>query len=150
MSLIPEKDQEQLRELFAGQLESPVRLDFYTRTAPASGESSEECLTCDETHQLLEELVALSDKLELSVHDVSIPGQPAPETGIKELPVIAFSGKNKGTLRFIGAPAGYESSTLLEDLVHVSRGSTALQYHSREVLAGLKAPVHIKVFVTPT
>ena len=149
MPLIPENDQEQLRKLFADQLEYPVRLDFYTREA-APGTSGEECLTCAEIHQLLEELVALSDMLELHVHDVSILGQPAPETGVEDLPVIAFSGKNKGTLRFIGASAGYESSTLLEDLVNVSRGTTGLQYHSREVLAGLTTPVHIKVFVTPT
>lgn len=150
MPLIPEKDQEQLRKLFAAQPESPVRLDFYTREATVPGEPGKECLTCNETRQLLEELVALSDKLELSVHDVAVPGQPAPETGTEELPVIAFAGENKGMLRFIGAPAGYESSTLIEDLVNVSRGTTALQFHSREVLAGLKSPVHIKVFVTPT
>lgn len=150
MPLIPEKDQEQLRTLFADRLENPVRLDFYTREAPAAGVPGKECLTCDETRQLLEELVALSDKLELNVHDLSIPGQPAPETGLEEVPVVVFSGKNKGTLRFIGAPAGYEASTLIEDLVNVSRGTTGLQFHSREVLAGLTAPVHIKVFVTPT
>lgn len=150
MPLIPEKDQEQLRKLFADRLESPVRLDFYTREASTPDAPSNECLSCDETHQLLEELVALSEKLELNVHDVSIPEQTAPETGIEELPVIVLSGKNKGTLRFIGAPAGYEASTLIEDLVNVSRGTTGLQFHSREVLAGLTAPVHIKVFVTPT
>lgn len=150
MPLIPEKDQEQMRKLFAERLEHPVRLDLYTRESPVPGASGNECLTCDETRQLLEELVALSDKLELRVHDVSVPGQTAPETGIEELPVIDFVGKNKGTLRFIGAPAGYEASTLIEDLVNVSRGTTGLQFHSREVLAGLTAPVHIKVFVTPT
>ncbi len=149
MPLIPEKDQEQMRTLFADRLEHPVRLDLYIRTS-AAGAPGQECLTCDETRQLLEELVALSDKLELRVHDLSISGQSAPETGIEEVPVIVFSGQNKGNVRFIGAPAGYEASTLIEDLVNVSRGTTGLQFHSREVLAGLTAPVHIKVFVTPT
>jgi hypothetical protein len=109
-----------------------------------------ECVTCCETQQLLEELTSLSDKLVLDVHDVSIDGEEVREAGIEELPTIVFKGQNKGNLRFIGAPAGYESSTLIEDVIQVSRGTTELQDHSRQVLAGLTTPIHVKVFVMPT
>ncbi len=104
----------------------------------------------DSAHPFLEELTSLSDKLILDVHDVSIEGEEAREAGIEELPTIVFKGRNKGNLRFIGAPAGYESSTPIEDVIQVSRGTTELQDRSRQALASLTTPIHVKVFVTPT
>jgi hypothetical protein len=150
MSFIPESEQEYLRKLFAERLEGNVHLHLYTRDPAAQVAPGKGCITCQETQQLLEELTSLSDKLKLDVHDVSIDEEEARSAGIEELPTIVFKGRNQGTLRFVGIPAGYESSTLVEDVIQVSRGTTELQYHSRQVLAFLTTPIHIKVFVTPT
>ena len=150
MALIAEDDQQYLRDLFAEKLVHDVTLRFYTqRTSPLSV-PSQECETCRDTHQLLEELVALSDKLTLDVHDFYAEREQAAAEGIDEIPAIVLEGQNKGKIRFIGVPAGYEFSTLIEDLIDVSRGTTGLQPLSRETLTGLTGPVHIKVFVTPT
>lgn len=150
MPIIPQEDQEYLRNLFAEKLEHPVRLHFYTQRESPLSVPSQECTTCQQTHQLLDELVALSDKLELAVHDFHKEQSQAKQEGINEIPAIVLEGQNKGTLRFIGVPAGYEFATLIEDLVDVSRGTTSLEMHTREALAKLTEPVHIQVFVTPT
>ncbi len=60
MPFIPESDQEYLRKLFAERLEDDVRLHLYTRDPDAPAASGKECVTCRETHQLLNGL-ALSD-----------------------------------------------------------------------------------------
>ena len=150
MALIAEDDQQYLRDLFAEKLVHDVTIRFYTqRTSPLTV-PSQECETCRDTHQLLEELVALSDKLTLDVHDFYAEREQAAAEGIDEIPAIVLEGQNKGKVRFVGVPAGYEFSTLIEDLIDVSRGTTGLQPVSRETLNGLTDPVHIKVFVTPT
>ncbi len=51
---------------------------------------------------------------------------------------------------FFGVPAGYEFSTLLKDIVQISRGETELAPETREMIKKLSTPVDIKVFVTPT
>jgi len=66
------------------------------------------------------------------------------------VPAVILEGKNAGRVRFFGLPAGYEFATLVEDLVDVSRGETALAGETRRQLAGLPAPVLIRVLVTPT
>ena len=55
-----------------------------------------------------------------------------------------------GLVRFFGLPSGYEFTTLIEDLVDLSKGSTRLSDATRQAVAELPAPVHLQVFVTPT
>ena len=150
MAIIPQEDQDYLRNLFDEKLEQDVTLRFYTMHASPLSVPVQDCETCSDTHELLNELVGLSDKLTLDIHDFYVERDAAAEAGIDEIPAIVLEGQNKGGVRFIGVPAGYEFATLIEDLVDVSRGTTGLAAHSREVLAGLQDPVHIKVFVTPT
>jgi glutaredoxin-like protein len=53
-------------------------------------------------------------------------------------------------VRYFGIPAGYEFSTLVEDLIDVSKGTTKLREKTREILATVDQDLHIQVFVTPT
>ncbi len=150
MPIIPQDDQDYIRDLFAEKFENDVTLRFYTQRESALTVPGQECATCRDTRELLEELVALSDKLTLDSHDFYAEREQAAADGIDEIPAIVLEGGNKGKVRFIGVPAGYEFATLIEDLVDVSRGTTGLELHSRETLKDLTEPVHIKVFVTPT
>jgi len=150
MPIIPQEDQEYIRSLFSEKFVNDVTLRFYTQRESAIVVPGRECETCQDTGQLLDELVALSDKLTLDTHDFYAEREEALAEGISEIPAIVLEGENKGKVHFIGAPAGYEFSTLIEDLIDVSRGTTSLEFHSRETLAALAEPVHIQVFVTPT
>ena len=53
-------------------------------------------------------------------------------------------------VRFLGEPAGYEFSTLVADIVDVSRGRTSLAPATLDAVRAVDTPVHIQVFVTPT
>lgn len=150
MPIIPDEDQKYLRDLFTERLEQDVTLNLYTQRQTGLIVPGQECGTCRETHQLMDELVALSDKLKLEVHDFYAESDEARKQGIQEIPALTLQGQNKGAVRFIGAPAGYEFATLIEDLIDVSRGQTGLQPETTKMLADLTEPIHIQVFVTPT
>jgi hypothetical protein len=47
-------------------------------------------------------------------------------------------------------PAGYEFSSFIEAIKSVSAGESGLAPKTKEALAGLKDPLHLQVFVTPT
>ena len=53
-------------------------------------------------------------------------------------------------MRYFGIPAGYEFSTLVEDLIDVYKCTTNLSDKTREALATVDQDLHIQVFVTPT
>jgi alkyl hydroperoxide reductase subunit AhpF len=150
MPILSPADQEYLRQVFVERLRDPITIQLFTQRVTQISIPGYECATCRETNQLLEEVAALSEKITLEMYDLLQEGAKAREAGVEEIPAIILKGHNKGTLRFIGVPAGYEFATLIEDIIDVSRGTTELSPLSRETLAMLAQPVHIKVFVTPT
>jgi len=147
MPLVSKKDADALRKEFAAQLVNPVKLVMFTQAA--------ECQFCAETRQIVQEVAALSDKIEPVIYDF-VTDKPAAESyGIDKIPAIAILGVKDGKeqdygIRFYGIPSGYEFATIVEDIVAVSRGESGLKAGTQKALADLKVPVHIQVFVTPT
>ncbi len=150
MPILSNADREYLSQVFAERLVDPVKIRLYTQKLAQLSIPGYECMTCRETNELMEEVASLSDKIELEMLDFLQVREQAAREGITEIPAIVLEGKNKGKVRFIGVPAGYEFATLIEDMIDVSRGTTKLQPLSREILGKLARPVHIQVFVTPT
>ena len=148
MSLLNEQIEQQIRQAFES-LTGPVKVVLFTQ-----GENALECEYCVETRQLLEEVSALSDKITLEVHDLVRDAQLAEQYHIDKLPAVAIlSGgaapKDYG-IRLYGVPAGYEFSTLIEDILMVSQQKATLNTRTLDELKKLTRPVNIQVFVTPT
>jgi glutaredoxin-like protein len=147
MPLISAKDSEHLRKEFEEHLLNPVKLMMFSQTF--------ECQFCTETRQIVEEVAALSDKLSVEVCNFVVDKAMADLYGIDKIPAIALLTTVEGQeqdygLRFYGIPSGYEFTSLVADIVAVSRGETALKPKTKEALAKVTEPVHIQVFVTPT
>jgi hypothetical protein len=53
-------------------------------------------------------------------------------------------------LIFTGAPVGTELAALVSAIVVAGRGDSGLAPATRQALAGLRQPVHLEVFTTPT
>jgi len=141
MALIAPKDKETIRDRFkvlAGQ----VKVVNFTQEL--------ECQFCGETRRLLEEIAETSEKISLEVYDFQIDQQIVERYGIDKIPATVIEGTKDYGLRFYGIPAGYETASLIEDIIDVSQGDSGLAHASREKLAGLTKPVHIQVLVTPT
>jgi thioredoxin-like negative regulator of GroEL len=151
MPIIPQADQDYIRQLFAERLTDDVTVELFTqRRSPILVLGAEECQYCEETRQLLEEVAALSDRIELVVHDVKDEPDAMREHGIEQIPAIVFKGKGKGTMRFFGIPAGNEFRNLIDGIVEVGTGESGLAQPTRDALAALAQDVHLRVFVTPT
>jgi glutaredoxin-like protein len=136
----------QIQQAFDG-LEQPVQVLLFT--------SNETCDYCNETKQLLAEVVALNYKIELSVHDIDQEPEMASRYSVTNTPGIVIAAKDpKGVknlgIQFSGIPSGYEFSTLINDILMVSRRDSGLDAKTREYLKSLDRPLHLQVFVTPT
>ena len=142
MPLLQDKDKEVVKARFQEELVNPVRLVNFTQAL--------ECQFCAETHQLVEEVAALSDKIELEVYNFAIDREKVEEYGVDKIPAIAIVGEKDYGVRYYGIPSGYEFSSLIEDIIDVSRGEVELLPATREALAGITEPLHFQVFVTPT
>jgi alkyl hydroperoxide reductase subunit AhpF len=151
MGMISAPDQEFIRTYFEEKLTDDVTVELFTRPRPRLHvPGQEDCLYCEETRQLLEEVAALSERIELVVHDVLEDPAVLAEHGIEQIPAIVYRGRNRGQLRFFGIPAGNEFRNLIDTLVEVGNGESGLSQQTREALAGLEEDVHLQVFVTPT
>lgn len=137
----------QVREAFNKQLRQPVQLLFFGKQT--------DCDYCADTRQLVEEVVELSDKIELKIYDIETDAEIARQYNLDKAPGLAILGKDAGQvtdfgIRFAGIPAGYEFSSLIQSLVMVSGRDSGLKDKTRKVLKDLKQPVHMLVFSTPT
>ncbi len=147
MALISAKDAEHLKREFEEELVNPVKLVMFTQ--------SFECQFCTETRQIVEEVAALSDKVSYEVHDFVDDKEVAEEYGIDKIPAIVVLRSEDGNerdygIRFYGIPSGYEFTSIIEDIMDVSKGESGLQPRSKAAVAELEEPVHFQVFVTPT
>ncbi|MFL5625495.1 MAG: thioredoxin family protein [Ktedonobacteraceae bacterium] len=150
MALISPEDQQTVRELFAQKLQNDIDIIYFTQRESVLPTPAQECETCKDTRELLEEVTALSEKIHLTVKDFVSDEQEAQRMGIERIPAFVLKGRARGVVRFFGIPAGYEFSTLIEDIVDVSQGATKLSEKTREALAKVDQDLHIQVFVTPT
>jgi glutaredoxin-like protein len=141
MPLLDAKTREQVAAELA-DLENPVRLVMFTQTF--------ECQYCGETRQLCEEIADLSDQISVEVYDFVADEDKVDEYGIDKIPAIAVVGAKDYGVRFYGIPSGYEFMSLLDSIKTVSAGEVELMPETTAFLKGLKKPLHIQVFVTPT
>jgi glutaredoxin-like protein len=142
MGLIPDDKKELLRKEFKEKMEDPVKILMFTQEI--------ECKFCSDTRQLAQELAALSDRISVEVYDFVADADKAREFGIDKIPALAIVGKKDYGVRIYGIPYGYELQTLIEAITNVSRGRTDLSEETKKILADVKVPVHIQVFVSLT
>ncbi len=136
----------QVREAFE-KLKEPVQLIFFG--------SEPGCETCGTVRQLLEEIVSVDERLKLEVHDLQQDGGVAAKYKVTKSPALVVAARVGGQIRdlgirFSGIPAGYEFSTLINDILLASNRDSGLSQKTREFLKNLDKPIFLQVFVTPT
>ena len=145
MSLLNEKDRDKLIDRFDG-LDQPVKLIVFSQDF--------ECQYCRETRQIAEELAVLSPNISVANYDFVADHEVVEAYQVDKIPAIVVVQDDPEPrdfgIRYYGVPAGYEFSSLIEDLVIVSSDDSGLTKKTRAWAAGLTEPVHLQVFVTPT
>ncbi|HEY8551063.1 MAG TPA: hypothetical protein VIL35_13995 [Vicinamibacterales bacterium] len=146
MSMLSDAQRAQIADRLAGMVH-PVRLALYVQSI--------DCETCDETQRLLTQLPDISPLISVDEHNLVLDRDRAAVHHVDRAPSIVVLGvendepKDYG-IRFVGAPAGYEFSALLDAVLTVSRREPDLSEATLGKLATLTAPVDFQVFSTPT
>ncbi len=144
MPLLGKKEREQIKDIFEKNLSKEVKLIVFTQNV--------NCQYCNETKMIVEEIAELSDKIKVEVYNFALDNGKKEKYGIDKVPAIVILGEGDKDLgiRFFGIPSGYEFSTLIEDIVDVSREETQLLDETWKGLSKIEVPLHVKVFITPT
>src|SRR2546430_16246403 len=121
MALLSPDNQAEIKSIFE-ELAGDVRLLFFTQRDSPLIIPGQDCPTCKDTRTLLQEVVALSDKLHLEVYELPADSETGQQHGILRVPALVMTADGvKGKLRYFGLPSGYEFSVLLGSLVDVSK-----------------------------
>lgn len=144
MGLLKDEDKQQLIKLFEQHLTSPVKMLVFTK--------KEKCEFCQTTVDLLEDLVPLHDNITLEKFDFEENSAEVEKFGLYAAPAIVLLGEGDKDfgIRFFGVPAGYEFTTLVEDILDVSAKKTHLSQEILDTIAKVGQPVHMKVLISPS
>lgn len=141
MALLQEKDIAEIKKIFEG-LQENVTLSCFIKEI--------ECQYCGDTRQILEEVSRINEKITLNIFNFERDTNAVEKYGIDKVPATVVEGNRDFGIRFYGIPSGYEFSSLLEDIVDVSKGESGLLDESKALLKEINAPLHLQVFITPT
>lgn len=131
-------------------LQGPVKIDYFHQTDGALiVPGRQPCPGCAPALELLQELAALHDELELRVHDFHGERAAADKWGAERVPGLVIHGEVNRPLRFYGVPAGAYLSMLLDVIVGASAKASAKPAPPPQELTALvkklRARVHLRV-----
>ncbi|MCS6806903.1 MAG: thioredoxin family protein [Acidobacteriota bacterium] len=153
MMLLSERDKKRLESFFRSKLVRPVRLLLFVQEQFLLWtEWSQPCQFCRETKELVETLSQLSPLIQAEIHDFDREQEVAERYQVDKIPalIVTAQGEDQTGVRYYGIPAGFEFTSLVEDIMDVSRGTTDIDAQVRQRIGAITTPTHIQVFVTPT
>jgi len=143
MGLLSNEDKDYLKGLFTG-MKRDVNILLFTT------EEKNFCHFCDDIKAILEELSSLSDRIKIKEHSFEKDPKTAEEYGVKRGPAIVLMSDKDLGVKYYGIPAGYEFSSLVEDIVDIGNDTISVDESLVEQVKAIDKPVHIQVFVTHT
>ena len=141
MSLIREEDKDEIKKMFETELKDPVKIIYFSGKNDVYGKQIEE---------ILGEVSKLSDKIIYEKKDFESNKEEAEKLGITMTPCISIGADKGYKIKYCGIPSGYEFSSFIEDIKHVSTGTNHVSDEAKEKLKSIDKPVKIMIFVTPT
>lgn len=142
MPILQPRDADAVRKEFQ-RIAGPVRLVVFSQELVAQD-------LCRQNEQLIREVAALSDRISVEVLNPAVDRERAAAYGVDQVPATVVEGARDYGVRFLGIPAGYEFSNLIDSIIAVSSGEAMLADATKASLATLAGDVEIKVFSTPT
>ncbi len=141
MSILKSSEHAYIKGVF-DFVENEVKITLFTQQ-PESQASRE-------TREILEELSSLSDKINLRVLNFESHKEEATIYDITKLPGMVIEGKKDFGIRYFGAPSGYLVSSVVEDVVQLSKELSELKEETKNKLRDVNAPLNLQVFTSAT
>ena len=142
MPILQPRDEDAVRKEFQ-RITGPVKLVVFSPELVAQD-------LCRQNEQLIKEVAALSDRISVEVLNPAVDRERAARYGIEDVPATVVEGARDYGVRFLGIPAGYEFSNLIDSIIVASTGEPTLSEDTLASLRALATDVDIKVVSTPT
>jgi len=141
MAYIRDEDKKYLKGEFEKNLKEEVKLLVFT---------GDNCQYCGVASAIAAEIAELNSLIKFE--EQRIDEDLARKYGLSHAPTVVITDgeKYQGRIRYVGLPSGYEFSSLVEDIMDVSKRSAEVSPEVLEKLMRIDKPVIIQVFVTPT
>lgn len=141
MPLLNDEMKEQLSGFFKGMKEDVTLAVFTTK---------EDCESCKDTEDFMQEIEGLSDKIHFMAYDIDTHKDKAEAYGVTLTPSVVLLDKDRKHhgVKFNGIPAGHEVNSLIKGIMAVAGSIDTLPESQMERLKKITKPVNIKVFVT--
>jgi glutaredoxin-like protein len=123
----------------------PVTILFFTQAIGAP----ESVLVAK---QVLDEIASLNERITVDEVNLILERDRAAQYGVEHVPgIVLLRGKDDTRMRFLGAPSGYEFTSLIDAVILAGTGESGLTQASKDLIASqVTGPLDIRVFVTPT
>lgn len=142
--ILKDRDREIIKEKYWSKLISNIQLVYFNSR-------DEKCKSCNTLSSLYTELADISDKISFKLYYLEESLEIASKYKVKKAPALVLLGKNKGLIKFYGAPAGMKFPFFIETIVLISRGETQIDHILKQkIINEITKEVNIKVFTTPT
>ena len=141
MGFLTAQDEQAVKKEFE-KLTGPVTLTVFASELGSENNA--------QTVSLIKEVAALSDKISVKTLNPHIEREETAAYGVTVTPAVAVEGAKDYGIRFLGVPAGYEFSNLIDAIIVASSGTAGLTAETQRALSELTADIDIKVFSTPT
>jgi len=143
MALLSNEDREYLKGLFTEMKRNVNILLFTTEEKEFSG-------FCDDIKVILSELESISDKIKIKEYSFEKNRDEVEKFKVKRGPTLVLMAEKDLGVKYYGIPAGYEFSSLVEDIVDIGNDTIAIDENILERVKLINKPVNIQVFVTHT
>lgn len=141
MGALKDKDKEKVRAIFK-HIDHKVVVIMFTQEY--------ECMHCEMTRTMLEEVTGLSNQIYLEAHDFVADKDLAAEYGVDKIPATIVMGEKDYGIRFFGVPGGYEFTVLIQEISSVGRRDPEVSSEAMIELAKIDTPVHLQVITSLT
>ncbi len=147
--MIPANVLAALRQRF-DSLVAPVTIDYFHQSESGlivpGGSRRNPCPACAPTKETLEDLVGVSGKLRLALHEFHAEPLLVERWGVERVPAIILRrGSGAPPLRFYGLPGGHLLQVLVEAITAVSRSLPPPPPALAAILDRLAAPLPLTV-----
>jgi glutaredoxin-like protein len=141
LAILKSHEREYVEKVFKFVKEE-VKIFFFTQKPENQAER--------ETLEILKEISSISDKIYLTVYDFEKDKSKADDYQIDKTPAIVLEGKKDYGIRFFGVPSGYLVSSLIEDVVQISKNESELTDETKQKLSEVVNPLSLEVYVKST
>ena len=138
MTILKDYEHEYIKSVF-GLVKNDVNISFFTQT--------HENQSGQESRKILEEIASISDKIHLNVYDFDKDTKEVKKYAIDKLPATVIEGKKDIGIRYYGVPGGYLVSSLVEDVIQISKNVSELSDESKKKLGNIKDLLNLIVLM---